>query len=275
MVKLHDVIRECGFDHAVETEIVKFLFPTHNQNSHVREELLKNMKDGDSLNTTLGYAKHVEGTQHSEHLSKVYLDTIKIPNSNVKVEAISPKQNGSNKRQNSKHRSQSKSKPEGNCCNCGTNHPPKKCPAWGKICYSCNKKGHFKPYCRSRQRSQRQGKQRSNSRQSRCDQHKVITNNRDQNDDSNWFQYEQDSVQVLFSQDICSDINSKSNIQFDESDGKGVQCVLTDLTLIKAMDLSAVMPVQTQWNTLITSKLIGVPQAIYCHYAWTGKSFQM
>ena len=62
----------------------------------------------------------------------------------------------------------------------------------------------------------------------------MITNNRDQNDDSNWFQYEQDSVQVLFSRGICSDINSKSNIQFDEIDGKGVQCVLTDLTLIKA-----------------------------------------
>ena len=89
MVKLCDVIFECGFDHAVETEIVKFLFLTHNQNSHVREELLKNMKDGDSFNTILGYAKHVESTQHSEHLSKVYLDTIKIPNANVKVEAIS------------------------------------------------------------------------------------------------------------------------------------------------------------------------------------------
>ena len=139
MVKLHDVIRECGFDHAVETEIVKFLFLTHNQNSHVREELLKNMKDGDSLNTILGYAKHVEGTQHSEHLSKVSLDTIKIPNANVKVEAISQKHNGSSKRQNSKHRSQSKSNPnKGNCCNCGTNHPPKKCPAHGKTCYSCN-----------------------------------------------------------------------------------------------------------------------------------------
>ena len=37
------------------------------------------MKDGDSLNTILGYAKDVQGTQHSEHLSKVYLDTIKIP----------------------------------------------------------------------------------------------------------------------------------------------------------------------------------------------------
>ena len=106
MVKLHDVIRECGFDHAVETEIVKFLFLTHNQNLHVWEELLKNMKDGDSLNTILGYAKHVEGTQHSEHLSKVYLDTIEIPNANVKVEAMSQMQrSNSNKRNNSKHRS--------------------------------------------------------------------------------------------------------------------------------------------------------------------------
>ena len=106
MVKLHDVIRECRFGHAVETEIVKFLFLTNNQNLHVREELLKNMKDGGSLNTFLGYAKHVEGTQHSEHLSKVYLDTIKILNANVKVEAISQKhRNNSNKGNHPKHRS--------------------------------------------------------------------------------------------------------------------------------------------------------------------------
>ena len=139
MVKLHDVIRECGFDHAVETEIIKFLFLSHNQNLHGRQELLKNMKDGVSLNTILGYAKHIEGTQHSEHLSKVYLDTIKISNVNVKLEAISQNYNGSNKRHNSKHRSQSKGKPnKRNCHNCGTNHPPKKCPACGKTCYSCN-----------------------------------------------------------------------------------------------------------------------------------------
>ena len=86
MIKLRDVIRECRFDHTVETEIVKFL--THNQNSHVHEELLKNMKDGDSLNTILGYAKHVEGTQHSENLSKAYLDTIKIPNTGVKIKQL-------------------------------------------------------------------------------------------------------------------------------------------------------------------------------------------
>ena len=61
-------------------------------------EKSKNMKDGDSLNMIVGYAKHAEGTQHSEHLSKVYLDTIKIQNSNVKVEPITQKCNGSNKR---------------------------------------------------------------------------------------------------------------------------------------------------------------------------------
>ena len=41
-------------------------------------------------------------------------------------------------------------------------------------------------------------------------------------------------MQVLFSRGICSDINSKSNIQFDEIDGEEIQSVLTDLTLIKA-----------------------------------------
>ena len=90
------------------------------------------MKDGDSLNTALSYAKHVEGTEHSEHLSKVYLDTIKIPNPDMKVEAIMQKRNvngngnGPNKRQGSKHRSQSKGKHnnKGNCHNCSTNHAP-------------------------------------------------------------------------------------------------------------------------------------------------------
>ena len=44
-----------------------------------------------------------------------------------------------------------KNKGGGNCHNCGTSHPPKCCPAYGKTCYNCNKKGHFKPLCRRRQ----------------------------------------------------------------------------------------------------------------------------
>ena len=84
MVKLHQCVRECLFEKP--DEVVKFLFLMHNQNAHVREELLKSMKDSDALNDILGYACLVEGMQHSESLSKAYLDTIKI--SSVKVDMI-------------------------------------------------------------------------------------------------------------------------------------------------------------------------------------------
>ena len=86
MVRLHECVRECSFEKP--DEVVKFLFLTHNQNTHVHEELLKSMKDADGPNDILGYACLVEGTQHSESLSKAYLNTVKIPNSSVKVDAI-------------------------------------------------------------------------------------------------------------------------------------------------------------------------------------------
>ena len=124
IVKLCECVRECSFEKP--DEVVKFLFLTHNQNTHVHEELLKSMKDTDGLNDILGYACLVEGTQHSESLSKAYLDTVKIPNSSVKVDAIVQKKNNHNKKfhskcNGSKHRSQSKG--GGNCRNCGTSYP--------------------------------------------------------------------------------------------------------------------------------------------------------
>ena len=144
MVKLCECVRECLFEKP--DGVVKFLFLTDNQNAHVCEDLLKSMKNSDALNDILGYAHLVEGMQHSESLSKAYLDTVKI--SSVKVDAIVQKKNNHNikfhgKHKGSKHRSQSKG--GGNCHNCDTSHPPKCCPAYGKTCYNCNKKGHFKP----------------------------------------------------------------------------------------------------------------------------------
>ena len=155
MVRLRECVRECTFEKP--DEVVKVLFLMNNQNAHVCEELLKNMKDADGLNDILGYACLVEGTQHSESLSKAYLDTVKIPNSSVKVDAVVQKKNKHNSKfhgkcNGSKHRSQSKG--GGTCRNCGTSHPSKCCPAYGKTCYNCNKKGHFKPLCRSHQHSQ-------------------------------------------------------------------------------------------------------------------------
>ena len=49
---------------------------------------------------------------------------------------------------------------------------------------------------------------------------------------TNWFQYDQESIQVLFGKGTCGYF--KANIHFNETDGKGIQRVLTDLTLVKA-----------------------------------------
>ena len=153
MVKLHECVRECSFEKP--DEVVKCLFLTHNQNAHVHKELLKSMKDSNCHNDILGYTCLLEGMQHSESLSKAYPVTVKI--SSVKVDAIVQKKSNHNnkfhgKLKGSKHRSQSKG--DGSCCNCGASHPLKHCPAYGKTCYNCNKKGHSKPLCRSHQHSQ-------------------------------------------------------------------------------------------------------------------------
>ena len=213
-------------------EIVKFLFLTHNQNAHVHEELFKSMKDADGLHDILSYAHLVEGIQHSKSLSKDYLDTVKIPNSSMKVDAIVQKKNNHNskfdgKHKGSKHRSQSKG--GGNCHNCGTSHPLKCCPAYGKTCYNCNKKGHFKPLCRSCQHSQSSSRWKGSQSQSRKDQHEISSH--DQTDDSSWCACEQDSIQIVYNKGICGNI---LNICFNKIDGHNCSRVLADLTLCRA-----------------------------------------
>ena len=65
---LHSVAKECNFSDS--DEVVKFLFLTHNNNTHVPEDLLKEMKEDTSLATMLNIVWISEGTIHSEELSK-------------------------------------------------------------------------------------------------------------------------------------------------------------------------------------------------------------
>ena len=50
------------------------------------------------------------------------------------------------------------------CGKCGTSHPPRECPAWGKKCHKCGNKNHFSTYCRSKQSEARNRKSCSTSR---------------------------------------------------------------------------------------------------------------
>ena len=62
---------------------MKFLFLTHNNNTHVHEDLLKEMKEDTTLATMVNIAHVSEGTIHSEELSKQYLKTIKVSNKQI------------------------------------------------------------------------------------------------------------------------------------------------------------------------------------------------
>lgn len=43
-----------------------------------------------------------------------------------------------------------KNNKKGNCTYCGYTHQPRKCPAYGKTCHKCNRKGHYKSMCVAR-----------------------------------------------------------------------------------------------------------------------------
>ena len=73
--------KECNF--SSHDEVVKFLFLTRNNNTHVCEDLLKEMKEDTTLATMLNIAQISEGTIHSDELSKQYLDMIKVSNKQI------------------------------------------------------------------------------------------------------------------------------------------------------------------------------------------------
>ena len=66
ITNLNSVANDCNFTN--KDEIVKFLYLTHNQNTRVREHLLKELTDTNSLVDML-MAHVCEGTVHSKEIS--------------------------------------------------------------------------------------------------------------------------------------------------------------------------------------------------------------
>ena len=171
---------DCNFTN--KEEIDKFLYLTHNQNTRVREYLLKELTDTTSLADMLRMARACEDTVNSEEISKKYLESVKTVK---QVDAIHHQQN--NKKNNNKHkgkgcgghRSQSQHRSQshkpGSCNNCGSNHAPRKCKAYGKECYHCHKQGHFSQFCHSKQCGKSPGVRSSsqNNKFSCCDVHEI------------------------------------------------------------------------------------------------------
>ena len=143
---LQCVAKECNF--SARDEIVKFLFLTHNNNTHMHEDLLKEMKEDTTLATMVNIAHVSEGTIHSEELSKQYLETIKV--SNKQIDSV---HKGKPKGRSGSRNKQCSTSQGGVCGNCGSKHPPCKCKAFGKKCHSCGKPNHYQSMCRSQNHS--------------------------------------------------------------------------------------------------------------------------
>ena len=171
--RLREEARDCSFTNA--DEIIHFLFLTHNQNTCVREELLKTMKTEDSLQDALQIAHLAEGTMHSEELSKQYLDTVK---KDAQVDGLNQGKgnqfrsqghscgHGCGQRQSSTKHDTSGPKPGGPCGKCGSKHPLKWCPVFKKLCYHCNREGHFSKFCHTRAQSASKQCQKRNMHES-------------------------------------------------------------------------------------------------------------
>ena len=147
---LHEVTerdrQECSFTNP--DEFVKFLFLTHNQNSRVRDALLDRMRADSTPVQCLAIAKTVESTMEIKKLSKNFLQNINKPEL-TEIHAVSKKKGfkGPGHKQSRGWQQHSHSGGKTKCRNCGSAHPPKKRPAYGKECFSCKKKGHFKQFC--------------------------------------------------------------------------------------------------------------------------------
>ena len=222
--KLNSVANDCNFTN--KDEIMKFLYLTHNQNTRVREHLLKELTDTTSLADMLQMARVCEGTVHSEEISKRYLELVKTVK---QVNAIHRKNNRpkSNGRGCGGHRShsQSQSRKPSSCSNCSSNHPPQKCKAYGKECFHCHRKGHFSQLCCSKQCGKFPGlrDQTNNNRLSHHDVHKI---DQSKFDDSVQIEdYDYDSITIQFRTQL-----RHSNVMFDEiSSTPALQRVLTNV----------------------------------------------
>ena len=127
-----------------------------------------------------------------------------------------------------RNHSRSQSRKPGECSNCGSSHPPKKCKVYGKECFHCHKKGHFSQFCHSKQcgKSPRSNVRSSsqNNRFSHKDVHEI---DQSQFDDS--IQFEQDSITIQF---MMASQTRHTNVMFNEiSSSPSLQRVLTDVQL--------------------------------------------
>ena len=210
MTRIKELAKEGGFTN--QEEIIKFLFLIHNNNTKVREYLIDKAEPTKTSYDFLVLAKTIESQTQTESMSRKLLEKV----SNTPVAAVQRNRSKTPFRPKSRPQSGTRGSspsPGRQCGKCGFKHPPRKCPAYGKVCNSCKGRNHFWRVCK-KTKSKPQGNPKY--RTSRKDQYEVGTEHAPyyQSD----FEFEEDCIQIEFSKGTFNKGTDgpKGNIMFDE-----------------------------------------------------------
>ena len=210
MTRIKELAKEGGFTN--QEEIIKFLFLIHNNNTKVREYLIDKAEPSKTSYDFLVLAKTIESQTQTESMSRKLLEKV----SNTPVAAVQRNRSKTPFRPKSRPQSGTRGSspsPGRQCGKCGFKHPPRKCPAFGKVCNSCKGRNHFWRVCK-KTKSKPQGNPKY--RTSRKDQYEVGTEHAPyyQSD----FEFEEDCIQIEFSKGTFNKGTDgpKGNIMFDE-----------------------------------------------------------
>ena len=208
MTRLKDLSKDTGFKEP--EELVKFLFVIHNTDTKVREYLIDKGKPTHTCTEFLTMARTLEGVVKTETLSRELLGSVgRAPVSSVQQRGRGrgrARGRGRGYRSYSRPGTRSATPGSKDCGKCGKRHPPRKCPAYNKVCLRCNLKGHFKSQCKTKNIGQPQN-QRSRREQYEVSRPEAAGHYSD-------YELTEDSVQIVFKR---GPKDSKStNIMFDE-----------------------------------------------------------
>lgn len=124
--RLRQIAKQCEYDQLVEDTLIVDLFIFGIYLKSAQKSLIK---EGNDL--TIAKALRIVET---EEVTCKQVEAIRIPVEESSTHAIQAKNN----------------KKPTQCGYCGKGHPRGECPAKGKSCMRCNKKGHFANVCRSK-----------------------------------------------------------------------------------------------------------------------------
>ena len=133
LTQLHAIARDCNFEKLYDRMILQAIL-LGIESERTRRKLFETVEL--SLDQALKVCRADEAA--CADLKALQTQSQDSVNAVRAYSASSKKQQRQKKTRNGQH-----------CGNCGKNHPPRKCPAYGKTCDKCKKRNHFASECRS------------------------------------------------------------------------------------------------------------------------------